>query len=90
MDYKMTHIRIPITPFYNRRFEAMKLQLGMTNQELLSYLMDNYTLDDSLAPINIKRGISKRIAKGIDTRFIISLRILYTYIGHVLYRIDNL
>ena len=79
-----------LSPHVERRLNQLSVETNQTTDELIHQLIDCYEWSEPSDVHLLQQQLRGRVIKGINGPFICELRLLYTYIGHLLTRIREL
>ncbi len=83
-------LRFCFSPVYKKRFVDLQNELGLSNRELLYFLIDNVNVEETKSLSLFRKKLNKKIKQGVGLDYIIQLKLLYTTIEIFLKKINYL
>lgn len=78
-----------LPPLYARKLQQIKrVNDNCTNEEAIALLIDLYYLDSYKDLKTFYKSLSARIDQPLDKPFLYKLKLIYTYLGHFLRKIN--
>lgn len=80
-------IKLSLSFSHRVKLIEIERQYGLSTKEAMAFLIDFYYLEEPYHLRVAKTQILSRIAKGVNGRFLLQLKLIYIALGHFLKRI---
>ncbi len=80
-------IRINLPVSYRLKLLEIEREHSLGTKEAIAFLIDLYYLENPYSLEVIKKRILSRIAKGINGRYLLQLKLIYVALGHFLKKV---
>lgn len=90
MEIKPVRLDLKLSRYYSFTFIKILKEEIISYRELVNKLIDTYNLTNSKAIKNIRLKLKRRLSQSeqLDKLYLEELRLLYTYIGHYLEKVQ--